>query len=155
MLGRISAKAPATAATAEAVIATLWNPHATARVVVTEVWLTNIAATACEFSIRRATARGTAGSTVTIAREHDSDDGIISPAGLLLDLSSYSVQPTLMGASSQSSSIVRGQLAGVIGASVMVVLPERVEIPPGNGLSICNAVAVLNGITLVTFAWFE
>lgn len=152
---RCSALTVATAATAEHAIAALWNPHATGDIWIQEVhvWLT--VGTASVPALRRISARGTPGSTVTPAREHDPAYGAAPPSGALVDCATYTVQPTLIGASSQSSSLFRAQLAALIGASFMYPIPatDQIRVPAGAGVVLVTSTAVAFPASIVTFVW--
>lgn len=133
-------------------VAALWNPHATQRLRVREIGLVAAAAPGAGSTIlvARISARGTAGSTVTptIASAHNR--GIDRPSGALLDLATYSVQPTVDGIA------LRGWVLAAVAASG-VILPFRdgIEIPPGAGLAIVNGAAIAVPASDVYFEWEE
>jgi hypothetical protein len=79
--------------------------------------------------------------------------GAAPPSGALLDVATYTVQPTLIGASSQSSSLFRAQTAALIGASLMYPLTPNIAIPAGAGLVLVTSTAVAFPASIVTFVW--
>lgn len=142
----------ATAATANHSVATLWNPHATARLVVYEFGLCAAAAPAAgaSFYLRRATARGTPGSTVTPGIQHSLARAIAPPSGALLDLATYSAQPTF-----EADGFLGWVLAAVAASGIIVPIPRGIEVPPGAGLSIVTAAAIAVPASEVWFGWQE
>ena len=142
----------ATAATLDHGVATLWNPHATQRLVVYEVGLCAAAAPAAgaSFYLRRATARGTAGSTVTPGIQHNFARGVVPPSGALLDLATYTVQPTF-----EAAGFMGWVLAAVAASGIIVPIPRGIEVPPGAGLSIVTAAGVAIPASEVWFGWQE
>jgi len=142
----------ATAATQDHGVATLWNPHATTRLVVYEVGLcaTAAPAAAASFYLRRASARGTAGSTVTPGIQHNFARGIAPPSGALLDLATYTGQPTF-----ETGGFMGWVLAAVAASGIIVPIPRGIEVPPGAGLSIVTAAAVAVPASEVWFGWQE
>jgi hypothetical protein len=131
---QIGGKTAATAATIDHAVFGIWNPHATKGVFVKTVELFIAAATACELALRRGSARGTAGSSVTAAREHDEMYGAAPQSGLILDLAAYTVQPTLLGTTA-ANKLSSTNFGAVAGAGVMWEFREPgVFVPAGAGL---------------------
>jgi hypothetical protein len=142
----------ATAATAEHAVAELWNPHSTKSIFIRAIELGITAATAANPGIRRSSAKGTAGSTVTVAREHDMDYGAAPDTGTTLELSAFSVQPTLIGTSSATSSLFRWPFAAAIGAGFMQRWSDPgMTVPPGAGVCVVTSTAIAFPISFVTF----
>lgn len=75
----------------------LWNPHGSQLVKVKRIVLSEQsgASIGALSGFRRSSARGTPASTVTPDVSNDGKRGAAPPSGLLLDLGSYSVEPTL------------------------------------------------------------
>ena len=142
----------ATAATLDHGVATLWNPHATQRLVVYEVGLCAAAAPAAgaSFYLRRSTARGTAGSTVTPAIQQAFARAVAPPSGALLDLATYTGQPTF-----EAGGFMGWVLAAVAASGIIVPIPRGIEVPPGAGLSIVTAAGVAVPASEVWFGWQE
>lgn len=145
---RVAGRTAATAAVNNAVC-TLWNPSTAFRIHVIEfgVFITTAGTAAQTIIVQRATARGTAGSTVTPDIDNDSDRLLVPPSGALLDLAAYSAQPTF-----DASELFRFPLANVAGSGV--VIPFDVDIPPGTGLTL-KATLTAWPASDVNFNWRE
>lgn len=143
---RVAGKTAATAATLNHAVAGVWNPHATDRVRIQELKVCITAATACEPTIFRVTARGTPGSTVTplIAQSDGRDVGPVS--GFLLDLAAYTVQPTLDGA----VALEKWWLPAAIGAGMMWVFNDPIVVGPGAGIVLVTGTAVAFPVSSVS-----
>lgn len=138
----------ATAATANHAIASLWNPHATRRIRVVEIAIFKAGAGTANDSLylERITARGTAGSTITPDADNSSEADSTSPAGALLDLAAFSVQPTL------ASPGMYGWVApAVAGAGIIIPLPRGITIPAGAGLAVLQRAATIWPTSEITF----
>jgi len=146
---QISGRTAATAATIGNSAATLWNPHATQRIILEEVaiFATTAPAAGSSVAIRRVTARGTATSTNTPAIQHDLTRGVAPPSGVLLDLA-YSVQPTV-----EVLAFLDYVFSAVIGSGF--IYPCRIEIPPGAGLSLAAGAAVIIPVCTTWWRWSE
>jgi hypothetical protein len=131
-------------------VATLWNPSSAVELYVREIHIVNTTAASANIYLRRATARGTAGSTVTPDIDNEVGRAAASPAGAVLDLATYSVQPTL-----DASILDQWITAAVIGAGKIWTFPKRIMLPPGQGLSIANSQAVAVAACDITFVWDE
>ncbi len=143
---RVAGKTVATAATINHAVAGIWNPHATDRVRVTELKVCITTATAVEPTIFRNTARGTAGSTVTPAIAQSDGRDVAPVSGFLLDLSAYTVQPTLDGA----VALEKWWLPAAIGAGVMWVFSDPIVVGPGAGIVIVTGTAVAFPVSAVS-----
>ncbi|HYT45042.1 MAG TPA: hypothetical protein VEP90_22130, partial [Methylomirabilota bacterium] len=92
--------------------------------------------------LRRITARGTAGSTVTPGISNDSKRGAAPVSGYLLDLAAFTVQPTLdtvdMG--------IGFTFSAVQGSGLVYPIPGGIEIGPGAGLA-CIQVPATASVT--------
>jgi len=143
----------ATAATADHAIAQLWNPHSTQRIKVIHFTLFKTAAGAAAdaFRLKRSTARGTAGSTVTPDIDNHSERAVAPVSGVLLDLAAFSVQPTL-DASELGPEFVAAAFAA---AGVVYAIPGGIVIPPGTGLVLAQVPATAWPISGVSFSWLE
>ena len=149
----VRGRTAATAATADHALCALWNPHATQRVKIVQFGVFKSAAGTAGDAIRlrRITARGTAGSTVTPGIAQHSTRGVAPVSGVLLDLAAYSVQPTLDTLDSGLPWVA----AAVAGAGVIYPIPNGIEIGPGAGLSIIQVAATAWPISDVAFVWLE
>lgn len=144
----------ATAATADHAIWGFWNPHSTQRIkVIAFSMFAQSGAPAAGFSVRlrRTTARGTPGSTVTPAIQHHSIQGVAPPSGALLDLAAYTVQPTL-----DTGDLGIGYtFAAVQGSGIVYPIPGGIEIPPGTGLACIQVPATASVQFEITVVWLE
>lgn len=143
----------ATAATANHTIAQLWNPHATQRIKVIQVILfkTAVGTAGDAFRLRRSTARGTAGSTVTPDINNHSEVGIAPPSGALLDLAAFSVQPTLAAAELPPDWVA----AAFAAAGVIYAVPGGIVIPASQGLALVQVAATAWPISGIGYTWLE
>ena len=130
----------ATAATDAHCIFEIWNPHATKRIKLLEIGVVAFAApgAGAGFVIRRSTARGTAGSTVTPTIEHDTERGVAPPSGFLVDISAFSAQPTLAAGELGPGWV----LPAVTASGIIIPIPRGITVIPGQGLCIVNRAAI-------------
>src|SRR6266542_6986339 len=151
----VRGRSAATALTADHAICGLWNPHATQRIKVVSFAAFKqggAGATGDAFRLRRTTARGTAGSTVTPTIANHDKRAVAPSSGVLLDLAAYSVQPTLDG----TVDLGLGWTApGVAGAGIVIPFPGGIEIGPGAGIVVIQVAATIWPTTEVTFYWLE
>jgi hypothetical protein len=139
----------ATAATADHVLAALFNPSGTKRINVVEITLfaTAVATSGDGYWIQRTSSRGTEGSTVTPDADN-ANDGVTSPSsGAILGLAAYSAQPTLRTPQMWGWSIP------VIPAVGFIWQPRSIVIPAGEGVAITQRVASAAPICEVTFVF--
>ncbi len=143
----------ATAATADHALAALWNPHASIDIEVTEIWVCANAApgAGAALLVKRISARGTAGSTVTPTIGNDHMRELAPPSGALLDLAVYSVQPTIADA----IPLAGWTFSAAAAAGLIIPFPRKIHIPPGAGLALVNATAIIFPASDVTFAWID
>lgn len=148
---RHSARTAATAATANAVAAVLWNPHASIRIRVYEVsWLKTVA-TADFLAVGRVSARGTATTSLAAAQANETDFMAAPPSGGVID-TAWSAAPTLV---STSALLYRAPLAAAVGAGFILPWGEEVEVPPGAGLAFFTPVATILQPADLSVAWAE
>jgi hypothetical protein len=149
---RVNGVTVATAATDAHAVAALWNPHATARIRVVEISLVAVAApgAGAGIELRRITARGTPGSTVTPAIQQHDARAIAPPSGALLDLAAYTVQPTL-----EAGGLWGWVLGAVIGSGFIYPVPLGIVVPPGAGLALVNRAAIIVPASEVAIVWQE
>lgn len=142
----------ASAATVDHGVAGLWNPHSTLRIRVIEISLVAVAApgAGAGVELRRMSARGTAGSTVTPAIANHDARSIAPPSGALLDVATYSVQPTL-----EANGLWNWVLSAVIGSGFIYPTPLGIVVPPGAGLVLVNRAGIVVPACEVTFVWQE
>jgi len=146
---RVAGRTAASAATAGTASFGFWNPHATVRVRLSEIHIcaNGAPAAGASLALRRATARGTATSTVTPDIDNDIQRAQAPTSGALLDVT-YSAQPTL-----DASVLWQWTFAAVAGSAV--ILPVEISVPPGTGLVAANVGAIAFPITDVTIVWRE
>jgi hypothetical protein len=155
---RVSGRSGATAGTDAHALAALWNPHGTARIIVTQIEVCATAApgAGAGLELRRITARGTPGSTITPTIENDDRRAIAPPSGALLDLAVYSGQPTPVAAAGALHSWV---YAAVAASGIIYPCASSnslgITIPPSTGLALLNTSAIIFPISEVTFNWLE
>jgi hypothetical protein len=142
----VGGRTAATAATLRHVAAALWNPSASKRVRVWGVWVCITTAGVANLAIARTTTRGTPGSTVTPDIDNEVERAAASPAGVLLDLAAFTVQPTV-----DASDLHRWNLPAAIGAGVMLPFRRPIEVPAGGGLALITPTAVIFPASDVTF----
>jgi hypothetical protein len=142
----------ATAATAGLAVATLWNPHASARLQIHEIWIcANVAPGAgSAIEIRRTTTRGTPGSTVTPTSANDVEGAIAPVSGAVLDINVFSVVPTIT-----ANALAAWTLGAVAGAGLIMPFARGIEVPAGGGLALVTANAVIVPISDVTYVWTD
>jgi hypothetical protein len=130
----------ATAATVDHAIAAIWNPDANRRIWAHEVSIFAAAAPGAGsgFELRRITARGTAGSTVTPDADNAHEANVAPASGFLLDLATYSAQPTLA-----TPPLGLGFVFAAVAASGIVMPLRRIMIPAGTGLALVNRAAII------------
>ena len=80
----------------------------------------------------------------------DDARAIAPPSGALLDLATYTVQPTF-----KTDGLLGWVLAAVAASGIIVPVPRGIEVPPGAGLSIVTAAAVAIPASEVWFGWQE
>jgi hypothetical protein len=149
----VSGLTGATAATDAHVICALWNPHADRVIEIRRLSINAITApgAGAGFNIRRMTTRGTPGSTVTPgAPQHHR--GVSAPAsGFLLDLATYSAQPTLV-----AGDIGDGwSLAAAAASGLILPYPDGLEVRPGQGVALVNRAAIIVPACEVSFTVVE
>lgn len=147
----VNGKTAATAATIDHAVAQLWNSSSAKRIFVDEVHVAKQAAGAADEPVlRRSTARGTPGSSITPTIVNDLQRALAPVSGPILDLAAFTVQPTL-----EALNLNGFALPGAVGAGVMWVFRNSIEIPPGNGLVLTTGVALAFPVCRVTFVWHE
>lgn len=144
----VAGRTTATAATANVAAAGIWNPHATARIRLREMWVASTTAGVSNLGLLRTSARGTAtGRTVVLSENIGNDNASVS--GFALDLA-YTVQPTYVSATAY---LGRWNLPGAIGAGVIITFPgdQGIAIYPGAGIALVTPTAVILPVSDVTF----
>jgi murein DD-endopeptidase MepM/ murein hydrolase activator NlpD len=155
-MNRATGRTGASAATAGHGVAAVWNPHSTLAIVVYEISLfaTTAPAAGSTVALQRISARGTAGSTITPGIQNDTQYGAAASSGAVLDLATYTVQPTVIG-TSVTHAMWRFPLAAVIGSGFVQPFPEGIRVPAGAGLAIIAAAAVIVPASDVSIAFDE
>lgn len=152
----VRGRSAATAATADHAICTLWNPHATQRVKVLQWSLFKqggAGAAGDSIRLRRISARGTPGSTVTPGISNHSELAAAPVSGLLLDLAAFTTQPTLLASSVDMG--IGWDAAAVQGAGLVYPIPGGLIIPPGAGIAIIQVAGTAWPASEVAFVWLE
>lgn len=146
----IRGRSAATAATADHTCAALWNPHASRAITVYEIGLVVAAApvAGCTVAIRRISTRGTPGSTMTSTIASDTSYGVAPPSGAVLDLATYTVQPTVDG-----PGLWGWVLPAVTASGFIQPLPRGVTIRPGQGLAVVTGQAIAIPAAEVYVVW--
>ena len=152
MAFRVSGRSGATAATDAHALFAIWNPHSTARLRVLDSHINATVApgAGAGLELRRITARGTAGSTITPTIENDDARAVAPPSGALLDLAVYSVQPTVVAA---AGALFSWTYAAVAASGLIVPFGTGIEVPPGTGLAWLNTSAIIFPISEVGWSW--
>lgn len=140
MISLISGTTAASAATDQHVIAGIWNPAATKRLIVWEATISVFAApgAGAGFLVRRSTTRGTEGAAVTSAAVNSKESpGTAPQTGYILGLAAYTGQPT----------ITAGDLFGwvfpaVTASGIVYTFKFGVEVGAGSGLVLVNRAAI-------------
>ena len=149
---RVNGVTVASAGTVDHGVAGLWNPHATLSIKVVEISVVAGAAPAAGSGVelRRASARGTAGATVTPAIQQNDARSLAPPSGALLDLATYTVQPTV-----EAGGLWNWILGAVIGSGFIYPIPRGISVLPGAGLALVNRAGIVVPACEVTFVWTE
>lgn len=151
----IAGRPAATAATINHVGAQMWNPSSTKTVWVTAIGYSKTVATADQMALKRSTARGTVPTstiTPTIASDYDRITSPVSAA--VLELATFTTQPTLEGVPLLQYSLPAAVASGFIMPFESKDL-HGIEILPGAGLCIYTPVATILQPADVTFFMFE
>ena len=151
MRAMLGGRTAATAATANVAGCALWNPHASIRLRVYEIWWCKTVATVDNLALVRISARGTATSSITAVQANETDYAGAPTSGAILDVT-YSAQPTII---SSTAPLMRWNLPAAVGSGAIWSFPEEIEIPAGQGLAIITPPAVILQPADVTFRWAE
>ncbi len=148
-LHRISGTTAASAATDAHAIAAIWNPSSTVTIAVREISVVAFAApgAGAGYLVRRISARGTAGSSVTSAIGNALGWArTASQSGFILDLAAYTVQPTLI-----TGDLDAWVFAAVAASGIIKPYPEGIDVPAGEGLVLVNRAAIAFPTSEVSF----
>ncbi len=143
----VQGKTVATAATIDHAICEIWNPSSSKRIHLLQLHVSKQAAGAADEPVlRRATAKGTSGSTITPGQVNEYEQAAAPPSGFTLEMSAFTVQPTL------ASGALHGfVLPGSVGAGVMWVFDDNgLEIPAGQGIVLTTGIALAFPVSRVT-----
>ncbi len=151
----ISGRTAATAATANHVLAQLWNPATAYRLKVVEVWISANAAPTASTSLYlvRTSARGTPGTSITTTIDNDTERKLAPISGSIIDFAAFSVQPTFSPAAGTNTAgmFATWTYAAVAGSGIIMPIPRGIIIPAGFGLAIAQKTAVIFPISDVGF----
>lgn len=143
----VNGKTAATAATIDHAIATVWNPHASRTMKVLECHVFKQAAGAAdEPVIRRITARGTAGSTVTPGSINEATQLAAPVTGFLLDLAAFTGQPTIA-----AGNLYGAVIPATIGSGMVWVFATPIMVPAGAGVGLFTGIGLAFPVARVTF----
>lgn len=144
-----------TAATANHVAAQLWNASSTRTIWVTAIGWSKTVATADTVALKRSTARGaTPTTTITPTIASDWEREIIPPSLAVLELSTFTTQPTLEGVAAFQYSLPAAQASGFILPFETKDL-QGIKIIPGAGLCLFTPVAAILNAADVFFNIYE
>lgn len=147
----VAGRPAATAATANHVAAQLWNPATTISIYVYEIHWAQSGATVSLPVLQRSSARGnTPSATETPDADSDFEGGAAPPSGTVLELATFSTQPTLA-----TPILLRWGTAAVAGPGWMWIFPKPIRVRPGTGLCIATPTATVLAAGDVTFVWEE
>jgi hypothetical protein len=114
-------------------------------------WFKTVA-TVDNIAVRRTSAKGTAGTTVTPNSSNSASGRLAPPSGATLELATFSAQPTLLAS---SVDMLRANFPAAIASGAMYSFQVPIEIPAGQGLAIITPPAVILQPADVTFRWTE
>ena len=144
----ITGRTTATGAVANVAAAGIWNPHATARIRLKEIWIASTTAGVSNIGLLRTSARGTATGRAVVLSENVGNDNA-SLSGFSIDLA-YTVQPTYVTATGY---LGRWNLPAAVGAGVILTMPgeQGIAIYAGAGIALVTPTAVIFPVSDVTF----
>lgn len=153
----ISGRGLATAGTINHVLAQLWNPSSTRTIWCTAIGYSKTAATADVVAVKRSSARGaTPTSTVTPTISSDWEREISPPSVSVLELATFTTQPTL---DASSVPFFQYGLAAAIGAGFIIPFETKdlqgFKILPGSGLCLYSPTAAITQVADVFFNIYE
>lgn len=136
----VSGTTAATAATDQHAIINIWNPHTTKRIRLLEIMIVVFAAPSAGagFILRRTTAIGTPGSTVTPTIEHDIERGAAPQSGFTVGLAAFSAQPALAAGDLGPTWV----LPAVTASGIIIPVPRGVVAVPVQGIALVNRAAI-------------
>lgn len=143
----------ATAATADLCISALWNPSTNKTIQVSEIWVFKTTAGAADIpKLRRISARGTAGSTITPAIQNDYSRSQAPVSGALMDLNVFTVAPTADGLPLPTPIV-----PGAIGAAFIWKFDadRLLWVLPGAGVGIWTGSALAFPVSWISWVWDE
>ncbi len=144
----VAGRTTATAATVNVAAAGIWNPHASARIRLREIWIASTTAGVSNIGLLRTSATGTRTARAVVLSENIGNDNA-SLSGFSLDLV-YTVQPTYVSATAY---LGRWNLPAAVGAGVIITFPgdQGLAIYPGAGIALVTPMAVILPVSDVTF----
>lgn len=129
-------------------IAEIWNPSTTKRIKLIELHIVKQVVTGVnDLILRRSTAKGTSGSTVTPSSVNEMEQIAAPPSAFTLELAAFSVQPTL-AAGPMHAAVVPAS----IGAAWIWVFGEAnpLEIPSAAGIVLTQGTAIATPVSRIT-----
>jgi hypothetical protein len=148
---RVAGRSTATDGTINYAYGALWNASATKSIYVLEIHVIKTVGTVDNHALTRITARGTPASTVTPDIDNNDDWSVAPASGALLDLGTYSAQPTLL-----TPALMRTNLPATIGSGFVWIFPDPgIRVDAGDGLAITSPVAVIGQPADITYVWWE
>lgn len=131
----------------------LWNPDSLKRIYLLEFHVWRGGNNQSRAWLRRTTTRGTPGSTITPDADNAWDSNLAPGSGALLDLSSYTSEPTK--ASPEFLSIIFAAVTGGQGMGFVWSNPRGIMIPPGTGVGMTMPISTAGSAAEVSVVWEE
>ena len=132
-------------------IGQLWNDDATETITVVEFWVWRGGLTGNRVEMCRSTARGTAGSTVTPDADNAWDNLAGPTTSVLLDLPSFTTDPTVAGPALMNWN----NATGTDSMGIAWATAGGINVPPGTGIAFLSLTATVYTASEVTFVWEE
>lgn len=149
----VSGPTAATAATADNAIFSLWNPSSARSIFVKELHLFKTTIGAADIpNIRRISAKGTVTTSFAGAIEADFDHAIAPVSVAEIDLA-FSVQPTFAGTAARG--LLGACVGAAIGAGMMWVFEEPIQVKAGTGLCVATGSALAFPVSIASAIWLE
>lgn len=153
----IAGRGLATAATANHVLAQMWNPSSTRTIWITAIGYSKTAATADIVALKRSSSRGaTPTSTVTPNISSDWEREISPPSGAVLELATFGTQPTL---DASSVPFLQYGLAAAIGTGFIIPFESKdlqgLKVLPTSGLCLYAPTSAIVQVADIFFNIYE
>lgn len=148
---RFNGKTAATAATIDHAIAEIWNPSTSKRIKIVTLYVVKQAVGAADEPVlRRSSAKGTSGSTVTPGSAQELEQAAAPPSGVTLELAAFTVQPTLIAGPLDGAVIPAAIGSGWVWNFADQMNPLGLELKAGEGVVITAGIALAFPVSRVT-----